>query len=233
MLKCKRFEKEIVKNGVYYLDQLNEKEDIWITGTWLNKYLKEHYNINSQQYYNIIKYNNINYKQYCVYCKIKEVKWKGLGKGYDDFCSQSCITKYRLQELNKLNKNPFQNKEFIENNRNRVSEFQKSKLLNGTHQFLTKESKIKSAINSYISKNKTIKSNLYIGVCKELNCYKIGVSKNPYNRKSTQYKNYKIEYQRIVRTDLIYKCLEIEKEIKLKYCFNDSEFLIKNITKKY
>lgn len=67
-LKVKKSERELIFNKIngkwHFLDQLSESE-IWIKISDSNNYLTEKYGITSEQYFSLIKYNDIHYAHKC------------------------------------------------------------------------------------------------------------------------------------------------------------------------
>jgi hypothetical protein len=84
-----------------YIDQLST-DRLEIHYVSMKSYLKSKYKISLQDYYNIVKYNNINHT---IKCKnpecTKSTKFINLSKGYTEYCCRSCQCshKAKLQHL--------------------------------------------------------------------------------------------------------------------------------------
>lgn len=209
-------------NGIYR-DQLDSSKEYLYHVLTFRKILREKYNLTPKEYHNIIVYGDKNYFSKCIHCG-KETKFKSIYKGWDDYCSKSCVTSKRLTEASKHGENPFQKNEFIEKNRKRVKENQKQRMKNGTHHFLKNDQK-------YISKRRYLKygfetTNLYIGIFPDFpDEMKIGVSNNISSR--SHYKNRTLSKKEIILTGSVEDILMIEEKIIEKFCNNGEIFKIK------
>lgn len=94
-LKCKHYPGELWKlDSLTYIDQLSD-DIVEVSARKLNKYLRDTYNINAQQYYNLIMGYDIDY---CPKCRnpecILDTNFQGLLIGYAKFCGNSCRSIY-------------------------------------------------------------------------------------------------------------------------------------------
>lgn len=94
MISAKRFNGQIITKNRFILDQLCESDGVWV---WSGKghftsYIKKEYNLTPKEYYNIVVFNDINYRKICPVCKLNEVEFIKISKGYRDFCSNRCVS---------------------------------------------------------------------------------------------------------------------------------------------
>lgn len=88
---------KIITDECYYFDQLCGKPvdwnsyDNWIHKSWMEHHLRTHYGLTSQQYYNIIVHNDINYTHECENPECHELtQFKTLKIGYVQHCCREC-----------------------------------------------------------------------------------------------------------------------------------------------
>lgn len=154
------------------LDMFWEDKSLWLRdhlspeGTLVKNYLigryvKEHYNLTPRQYFSLIVYNDKDYRFRCPHCDATITVFISCRKGHPKFCCMGCRTSYGLIKASKEGRNPFQNPEFIEINRIRASETQTRRMLDGTHQLLTKESQAKASRNNLLSTGLKYKCELF------------------------------------------------------------------------
>lgn len=148
----------------WYIDQI---KGIGVYERGFKKYLLSEYNLSEEDYYNIITSGNKENNHKCTYCG-KESKFISPNKGYLKYCNTRCQSNHQAD----LNSHPFQNKELIEYNRER--------LLNRSHPMLNKESTILKSKNSFISrcmKFNHSSANIYLAVYKnDKRVFKIGIT---------------------------------------------------------
>lgn len=100
-LQVKKFYGKVIHKGsgqsLKYLDQLSD-EIIWINCQSFPRYLWNNYNINPEEYYNLVKYGNKNFRECCEYCFKPKNNWTGkLFRGYTGrFCCHSCARSYHI-----------------------------------------------------------------------------------------------------------------------------------------
>lgn len=216
--------KELKRQKQKYFDEISNDGSSFYS-RYSEKYLRDKYDITPEEYYNIVVFNDKHHKCYCEYCH-NELKFKSLYLGYGRFCSQSCITKDRLRKESEKGINPFQNPEFIDENRKRVSEYQKSRIRDGSHKFLnyTREEKCKIERERFLSYNYS-SARLYICSLKGLDGkYKIGITGiDSYNSRQNYKGHYTTDMHYLVKgTPEDISLLELN--IKLNYC-KDSEII--------
>jgi len=88
----------IIKHGngtnLYFLDQLNKKEEIWVHNQNIKKYLLDTYNLTEEQYF--LKVTKTKPKR-CPICN-ERIPFISLAKQYrNTTCSSSCHTKFENQ----------------------------------------------------------------------------------------------------------------------------------------
>lgn len=207
-----------------YVDQLS-KEYREFTSYSAEKYLLETYNLKIYEYYNIIVYGEKDKVLLCPHCGRNSMRFKGLTKGWSIYCNQSCITTHRLINESRNGINPFQDKDFIEKNRVRSSEFQSSQMRNRTSPLLRKSSKFLAARNNFILNHVNDICILY--VCSVMNMsdkYKIGICST--NIKSRlYYKSCKLFNHHVLYKGPAQDVADLEIMIKLTICENESEFI--------
>lgn len=210
-----------------YVDQLS-KDYKEFTSYSAKNYLYTNYNLTLPEYYNIVVYGDRNKVMLCPNCGKNSMRFNGLTKGWSIYCNQSCITSFRLSEESKLGINPFQNSEFIENNRIKVSKFQKSKMNDGSSPLLSKSSQLMAAKNNFIKNH--INDTCYFYICRLRDLdkiYKIGICST--NVKSRlYYRGHKMYNHHILVKGSADKIAEIEYLVKLNLCENLSEIIPDN-----
>ena len=97
-LKCKHYPGYIYRSDDpdykrWYLDQLAEASNIWISFNKFGSYLLDTYGITIQEYYNIVVFDDINHIELChnPNCN-NQVDFIGLFTGYRWNCSNSCTS---------------------------------------------------------------------------------------------------------------------------------------------
>lgn len=208
---------KILKQEGNYIDQLSP-EGTLVPFRGIENYLRSRYGISQREYYNLIFFGEKEHHEYCKYCG-KEVGFISISKGYHQFCNGSCVTKFRLEKESKEGRNPFQKKEFIEINRKRISEFQKSRVASGEHHLLTEESQRKASEKRYLAYGFET-TNLYICDVDLEGFKKIGVSINPRNRHEYKHNKIKLRNHEILFTSTPEEVTNLEKLIKEKFCDN-------------
>lgn len=210
---------EIIKVGHYrYQDQLSE-EYCEFTSQSANKYLRDKYNLSIEEYYNIVVYGCPNKVILCPNCGKNSMKFKGLSKGWSIYCNQSCITTYRLLQESKNGINPFQDKDFIEKNRVRASEFQKERMKSGKSHLLTKKSQMTASRNSFIKNHVNEECLFYIARIKELpNLFKIGICSTSKASNRQYYKSYHLYNHHVLMKGTAEVISLVEFNVKMNIC---------------
>ena len=212
---------KILREPPYYFDQLDSSLPKVHTQS-LKRYLREKYNLTDKEYYNIVVHGNIDYEEHCVWCG-KVTPFKSLCKGYQHFCNQSCITKWRLNRDNRLGKNPFQNREWIDQNRSKVAERQSQRMKDGTHHFCKEYNEFNASRSRYLKYGYS-ETNLYICDTNVEGFKKFGLSKYP-NGRTTYKSNIVLSNHEILYTGSPEILVDIEFELKREFCSQDSELL--------
>jgi hypothetical protein len=221
-LKIKRNPGKILRNNYLYYDQLSFIE-IGRKLKFMNKYIKDTYNITPSQYYNLIVYNDLNKIHYCEWCG-KETEFMDLRKGFKRFCNKSCVTNKTLDTMNKSGTNKFKEKSFIEENRIRVSKFQRDRIKSGLNPLLTEENFLNASKSRYL-KYGYKETSFYVAEVENSELLKIGVSKFPWGRR--KYLDKVLINHKVIRTDKPEIIINIEDYIKRNFCI-DHEFIDKN-----
>lgn len=167
-----------------YIDQLST-DRLEIHYVSMKSYLKSKYKISLQDYYNIVKYNNINHT---IKCKnpecTKSTKFINLSKGYTEYCCRSCQCshKAKLQHLDinsKLNVSLKESNKLLSSKR---SEFMKT--LNNknwiSEEYRLKKSKLSYyTINSILGKSRSkYKNFISLGNINDTCIFYLGLTKS-------------------------------------------------------
>lgn len=111
---------DIIKKGegmsLKYLDQLSN-EEIWVSRSYIKRYLRKTYNLSEQEYYNIVVFGDKDYIPKCKFCGRDRKFWR-LRDGYYSTCaSEECramrsseYNKYRWDTLKGEERNEFKSK---------------------------------------------------------------------------------------------------------------------------
>lgn len=222
---------KILKIGPYdYQDQLSEEFKVFSTlGGRHRKYLSENYGLTEVEYYFLVTTGDKDYRDPCPYCGEVNGHFASMSKGWNSYCNQSHITKYRLEKESREGRNPFQNDEFIEKNRIKVREFQKSRMEEGTHHLLTKECQLKAAKGNFIRKACGDEAVLYIArIENDESRYKYGTCSmmNP-DKCRIHYRSVVLYNHHVLVKGPVEYIADLEYKLKIKFCDeNDfSEFI--------